>query len=247
MIDEDYIMTKFYCQANARSQKEVAIFEMLEKASDYLVETLGLQDYLKEVRIERMNGWGQTSTAYSGKFIPSKRIAKVNIRTLYGVAPRMILEVLCHELRHAVQYMQQLECLKGSYSRSTYHGPSYYNLSWEIDAREFQGVYADMVIEALGLNMEIEATTDKPIIVWDSVAQRKELEERFGCEVGFVKSRKKKDTIKYIALCQIGKKYRKLSDAAYRYVFDNQMELLNSQEVPRLMRELTESERLVGY
>ena len=240
-------MTKFYCQANARSQKEVAIFEMLEKASDYLVETLGLQNYLEEVRIERMNGWGSTDAAYAGKFIPSKRIAKVNIRTLYGVAPRLILEVLCHELRHAVQHMQQLECLKGNRSRSTYHGPSYYNLPWEIDAREFQGVYADMVIEALGLNMEIEATTDKPIIVWDSVAQRKELEERFGCEVGFVKSRKKKDTIKYIALCQIGKKYRKLSNAAYRYVFDNQMELLNSQEVPRLMRELTESERLVGY
>jgi|11BtaG_2_1085332.scaffolds.fasta_scaffold00274_10 hypothetical protein len=57
-------MAKFYCQANSRSQKEVAIFEMLEKASDYLVETLGLQDYLKEVRIERMNGCVQTRSIH---------------------------------------------------------------------------------------------------------------------------------------------------------------------------------------
>jgi hypothetical protein len=246
MRNEENNMTKFYCQANARNQEEAAIFEMLEQASNYLVEKLGLQEYLKEVRIERMNGWGKANTRYAGLYSESKRMAKVNIRTLYNVQPRKILEVLCHELRHAVQYMTDMDCIKKTYRDASRHSASWFNHPCEIDAREFQKIYADMVIEALDLDMTIHASEAEPIMVWQGKEQRAVLEAQIGSEIGFIQGTAE-NLVRYIGLNQLGKKYRRMTKAAFNYAFDNHMDIINEQEVPMMMRELSESERLNGY
>lgn len=86
----------------------------------------------------------------------------------------------------------------------------------------------------------------EPIMVWQGKEQRAVLEAQIGSEIGFIKGTAE-NLICYIGLNQLGKKYRRMTKAAFNYAFDNHMDIINEQEVPMMMRELTESERLNGY
>lgn len=131
-----------------RDATEDACVAMIENASHILSDLLNVSFKL---RMERMAGWGGSDAVHAGSYAPRTKLLKINYRNLQGQTFDRILEVLGHEVRHAVQsqhktiddipdtnFSQLNRRLSPSFIR-------YLNKPVEKDARKYQGVYADMV------------------------------------------------------------------------------------------------------
>ena len=147
-------------------QEEVAV-ELLTKAHKYLEDKLGTSTNLV---FSRECSYGHDSF-HAGFYRNDDKQVRINFRNLYGCSIATIIEVLGHEMRHAVQYKEgMLANVPGSrgrkikkikdYISGIWNGERmfvrYIDAPWEVDARAYEKVYADEAIEALGIQEEVK-------------------------------------------------------------------------------------------
>ena len=260
-------MTKLYTQAIARNSHERVMFEETMEMAEYLLDVLGLRHWLKEVRIERMNGWGSTDASYAGLYRPSQRLVKVNVRTLYGATRADCLRVLAHEMRHA--YQDKNEMFKFTGRRQTNHHSVYLSLPYEVDAREYERVYLEMFAKHKGVDLETLYKYTLPgdrETVWDYDNQVKELRNELNIpqgQIGIITGRDhdRDRTFGYITVDQINERcqylksknnrsmpaVRSMTNAAWRRAWEYCHDVIESQVLSRQMRVVTLDESLAGY
>ena len=127
-----------------RNKREVSVLELVEAASQVLESSLNLKNIT--VRVERMAGWAGADACYAGRWMHNGMV-KINFRNLYGATYRQVLEVVGHEFRHAVQTQHNL--LDKDIPDTDWAGRDnrYMNRPVEKDARKYQSVYAQLVID----------------------------------------------------------------------------------------------------
>ena len=147
-------------------QEEVAV-ELLTKAHKYLENKLGTSTNLV---FARECSYGHDSF-HAGFYRNDDKQVRINFRNLYGSSIDTIIEVLGHEIRHAVQHKEGMLAhvpgarhrnLKGinDYISGIWNGERmfvpYIKAPWEIDARKYEREYADEAIKALGIQDEVK-------------------------------------------------------------------------------------------
>ena len=147
-------------------QEEVAV-KLLTKAHKYLEDKLGTSTNLV---FSRECSYGHDSF-HAGFYRNDDKQVRINFRNLYGCSIATMIEVLGHEMRHALQHVEgMLSHVPGSrdrkikgindYVSGIWNGERkfvpYINAPWEIDARAYEKVYANEAIEALGIQEEVK-------------------------------------------------------------------------------------------
>lgn len=137
-----------------RDKKEVLQVQAIECAAKILSRLLDVDIVLQA---QRQPGWAGSDAFHAGMYVDNDKLIKINFRNLQGVSLGKIIEVLGHEFRHAVQYKLGMqhdwkgwlggEVVQTSYIASGYSTKyrAYLNRPQEIDARNYQGLYAQMV------------------------------------------------------------------------------------------------------
>lgn len=147
-------------------QEEVAV-ELLTKAHKYLEDKLGTSTNLV---FSRECSYGHDSF-HAGFYRNDDKQVRINFRNLYGVNIATMIKVLGHEMRHAVQYKEGMlsdytgvrgrnirntrDYISGIWNGEHKYVP-YIDAPWEVDARAYQGIYADEAIKALGIEEEVK-------------------------------------------------------------------------------------------
>ncbi len=146
-------------------QEEVAV-ELLTKAHKYLEDKLGTST---DLVFSRECSYGHDSF-HAGFYRNDDKQVRINFRNLYGSSIATMIEVLGHEMRHAVQYAKgMLQETGGRYrkiSKTTDYDSGIWNgerlyvryidAPWEVDARKYQSEYANEAIKALGIEEEVK-------------------------------------------------------------------------------------------
>ena len=140
-----------------RNNAEQTAIDMCIEAHKWLNKKFEVDTKLT---FSREVNWGR-DVYYAGFYLNENNEVRINIRNLYGNSIKDVLIVLGHEIRHAIQYKNKwLEKFgKESTGRNPYvngkwkgkqYFDKYFTAPWEVDAREYQTKYANMVIKALG-------------------------------------------------------------------------------------------------
>ena len=133
-----------------RDDQEQLFCDALEVATAVLVSKLDMTNKIT-LRFERMGGWGGADAVHAGSWTPSRRLVKINFRNLYGCPLETYLKVLGHEFRHAMQdlhgVMDEVPSIEYAEGSVHYYNRRYYNQPREKDARKYEGVYAQMVMD----------------------------------------------------------------------------------------------------
>jgi hypothetical protein len=208
---------KFDHKIRVRNKREQDLLDMIEEAATLLATELDLHEFVDSVRVERQTGWGGVDTFYAGKWIPSKKMVKVNLRNMTGASYERVLTVLCHEMRHAYQWKTEMFAGIRRKFRGT-HSDRYLDLPWEIDAREYAEVYVESMADRFNLSKKVSGDTMK---VWDADSQRAVIATKHKVEtheVLFQINRKLQNSIelpvKYVILKDLPKKFKKWTGAA---------------------------------
>ena len=149
-----------------KNQEEQLAKDLLIKCHDWLKKDLGVDTTLV---LSRECNWGKDAF-HAGLYTNAYKQVRINFRNLYGQPIDRMIEVLGHEMRHAVQYKEDLlqrsqydgkkirndvRYIGGTWNNQHYWG-AYKDAPWEIDARKYQRQYADKVINALGIQEEVK-------------------------------------------------------------------------------------------
>ena len=138
-----------------RDEKEIRQVNAIEIASEILVEKLGLEDFGITIQAQRQAGWAGSDAYHSGMYVNDEKLIKINFRNLYGFSLKQIITVLGHEFRHAVQYQTGLlqgyrnwtgDKVKLNKETNCNRFANYFGQDWEIDARNYQEAYAELVL-----------------------------------------------------------------------------------------------------
>jgi len=140
-----------------RNEEEQLFVNCITKGHKFLNEKLGLDSKLE---FGRTAVWGKNAH-HAGLYFHETNEVLLNFRNLYGHNMRTFLEVLGHEVRHAYQKQQgwfgDNPPKSQGYGKSRYeYGmwcgrriyDKYENLPWEIDARKYEKVYAQLIINS---------------------------------------------------------------------------------------------------
>jgi hypothetical protein len=228
-----------------RNKEEKLAVECVTKAHKWLNEKFGLDTKLT---FSREVNWGKDAW-YAGFYLFEDKEVRINIRNLYGNSIKTIIDVLGHEIRHAVQYDTKIlsdfgkkgKVHSGRYESGTWKGRrywgTYWDAPWEIDARKYQSEYADMVIKELGLEKEC-----KVMLPYGTVTVKLKDET----QTLFLEKNKKKDIHLFQAYDSKKKsnpngfcwldlkqtKYKEWNRETLRAVWNDYYDLLQSQFVP---------------
>lgn len=134
-----------------RDKLEVLQIRALEVASEILCEYLKVDVILQA---QRQAGWCGSDTFHSGMYSSGDRLIKINFRNLEGSSTKSVLTILGHEFRHAFQFQHGLyvnrKWLGEKFQPSFFHHnkryAAYLNEPIEIDARAYQEIYANIVL-----------------------------------------------------------------------------------------------------
>ena len=146
-----------------KNKEEELAKDLLIQCHDWLKKELDVDTHLV---LSRECNWGRNAF-HAGCYFNDNREVRINFRNMYGNPIDQLIEVLGHEMRHAVQYKQDLlqrsqydfvwkkrkgnRYVGGMWKNKTYSCIKYEDAPWEIDARKYQRKYADKVIKALGI------------------------------------------------------------------------------------------------
>lgn len=154
-----------YRGLKTRNWQEDTCVEVMTKCFNYLQNELGTDT---DIEFGRTAFWGKDAF-HSGVYVHRQRKQNhyvcLNFRNLYGFDFKTILEVLGHEMRHAYQdkqgwfdapensfgrrIQQKMGGVESGWWKNEYISRvAYKDLPWEIDAREYQGKYAQLCIDA---------------------------------------------------------------------------------------------------
>jgi hypothetical protein len=145
-----------------RNQEEQMMVETLTLAHDALNKELGVNTTLS---FQRECNWGKDAR-HAGLYYGRTKEIKLNFRNMYGATLSQLLEVLGHEMRHAVQDLNGWHMLstdgKGKGKNPMISGSwkgqhmwvRYMDAPWEVDARDFEKPYAELAVKLLNLTTE---------------------------------------------------------------------------------------------
>lgn len=146
-----------------RNEQEQLAFDTMIAAHKVLCEQLNVST---DLTFQRECNWGKN--ARHAGWYSSEKLVALNFRNMYGATISDLLEVLGHEMRHAVQHdkgwLGKLHSAgKGCNPKRTIVGTwkgermyvPYIDSPWEIDARAHEEAYAKIAIKELGLSDEI--------------------------------------------------------------------------------------------
>ena len=232
---------------NPRNDLERMQVRAIEVASEILCEALGVEITLQA---QRQPGWAGSDAFHCGMYVYRDKhgkidnTLKINFRNLTGSSTRTVLMVLGHEFRHAVQHQKEGFYDKTRFSRQ-WIGPahpldakpnharqSYWNDPCEIDARAFQGQYADLVI-----NHPKFAEFKDSLNIEGNVPMKKDMDATYA-KYGITRAETQlfapsKELTCYVTLSQIGAK--KFSPKVCRSVWSDHRELMMSQPFEYVM------------
>ena len=129
-----------------RNQQEQLAVDTIIKAHKWLCNELNLTTSLT---FQRECNWGKNAK-HAGWHRSKDNLIALNFRNMYGATIKDLLEVLSHEIRHAVQtkkgYLKNFDSVPGvKYLRGTWKGEDvftfYDNAPWEVDARKYEKPY----------------------------------------------------------------------------------------------------------
>ena len=218
---------KFDHKIRVRNKREQDLLDMIEEAANLLATELDLHDFVDSVRVERQTGWGGGDTFYAGKWMPSKKMVKVNLRNMIGCTYETVLGVLCHEMRHAYQWKTEMFTKIRWNFRTGSHHDRYLDLPWEIDARNYAEVYVESLADRFNLTKKVSGETMK---VWDDKGQRKSIAKKHKVDIQdvlFFIPRKRVGQnditvpVKYALLSDVPKKFKKWTAKAKSYANDS--------------------------
>lgn len=140
-----------------RTTAEVRLVQALEVATTILEEALGVEVCLQA---QRQAGWAGADAWHAGMYChesrDDERLVKVNFRNLEGRSTYEVLQVLGHEMRHALQHkngwFDQYRRWVGPAVEYTgvrtkdLRYRAWFSKPQEVDARNFEKTYADLVI-----------------------------------------------------------------------------------------------------
>jgi len=141
----------------ARNATETQIMEITTRCHDWLAKELDLESNMSFGRVAVYG----SNASYVGTWRNTQRKSLLNFRNLYGASVRDMIQTIGHEARHSMQYRDGTLKQNGKKNRivdgekiisriwegETWTGP-YIDAPWEIDARAFQGEYAQMIIDS---------------------------------------------------------------------------------------------------
>lgn len=228
-----------------RNKEEKLAVECVIKAHKWFNEKFGLDTNLT---FSREVNWGKDAW-YAGYYLFEDKEVRINIRNLYGNSIKTILDVLGHEIRHAIQYDKKMlssfgkrgKVHSGTYESGDWRGErywgSYWEAPWEKDARKYQSKYADMVIKELGLeeyckvNLPYGSVTvklrEETIEAFDKKNKNKNV-ARFQA----YDSKKKSNPDGFCWLDLKQTKYKEWNKQSFRDVWNDYYDLMQSQFVP---------------
>ena len=203
-----------------------------------------------ELVVQRQAGWAGSDAWHVGmfKYWPSRdvREVKINLRNLEMVSLKLIIVVLAHEMRHAFQNahgMTRSVCAKlhenapiTNFKDKRY--TAWFNRAEEIDARAFEGAYAQVIFnDPRFAKFNIDEQVQLPMVVDAAATEAKY--HRDGDEIfKFVFERKRgKEEVFFMYASQFGAK--RITKAVRQTAFTTHLELLKSQKIEPVMRELT--------
>lgn len=143
-------------------EEELAV-ETMKAAHAWLNQKLNVNT---DLVFQRECNWGRDAK-HAGWYRSSEKLVALNFRNMYGASVKDLLEVLAHEMRHAVQDAKGWHKLHSGgkgYSRKrlirgNWKGENmlvpYYDAPWEVDARKYESIYSNQVIEALDIPQNI--------------------------------------------------------------------------------------------
>ena len=211
-----------------RDKKELLAKELLIKCHDWLKKDLKVDTNLV---LSRECNWGKNAF-HAGCYIDDNKEVRMNFRNFSGASIYDFLEVLGHEMRHAVQYKKGLVSrtrLDGHVTRNSKRFVSgnwkgqhlwrvaYVDAPWEVDARKYQAKYADKVIKALGItNEQLNVTTEMSIennsdqkATWANLRKKYKQDSYIALSNTWLQDKKKKQGggITYVLKSDLPKKF----------------------------------------
>lgn len=146
-----------------RNEQEQLAVNVMTEAHEYFNKVFQLNTTLT---FQRECNWGKDAK-HAGWYQYRNNLVALNFRNMYGATIQDLLEVLAHEMRHAVQYdyewLTNFNTKPGSkYVSGTWKGEymmvKYEDAPWEVDARAHEKPYSQEVIEALNISQEVLQT-----------------------------------------------------------------------------------------
>lgn len=140
----------------AKSPEERLAIQMIKDCHCFLEKKLKIETNLliDKVKLAKKH----PNSDARGIWFPEKQTVVINMFHLKGCQIKECIEVLGHEMRHALQYKRKwlIRSKKDNevnyWKGKKYLLTLYYKQPWEIDARKWEKKYSDMAIDSLGLH-----------------------------------------------------------------------------------------------
>jgi len=143
----------FLHKIKIRNNWEREIIKAIELGTQILVEKLKLNNIT--LTIQRQPGWAGSSTYHVGYYSKNKNLIKINLRNLEWASLKIIMLVLSHEIRHCVQYQNNVcDDITSSIPPNNMKN-SYWNKPIEKDARKYQEIYSEIIFNDKRFNFNI--------------------------------------------------------------------------------------------
>lgn len=221
-----------------QNAQEERLLKAIEAAAIILEDRLNLKDRNLTLQAQRQAGWAGADAFHAGMYQDEERLIKINFRNLYGAKLSTIITVLAHEFRHSVQYATSI--YDGyRWNNQIIVERDYFNKPQEIDARQFQDQYAQIVFNdarwAEFVN-DLDLTTGQTIYKCDWTATYAQTGfDREGIKLFRLKNEPEKTF--WMHHSQIGEK--KWTKKLQQSVFEDYLDALKTQELVKVMTPVT--------
>ena len=134
----------------AKVAEEKITLQTLKDCHEFLETKLGVKTSLYLVKEKK------TPKNQMGAYNPKLNAVLINFHWLKGSTIQHSINILSHEMRHAVQYKNKwIKDINGKtdigYWKGKKYNVGYYDSPWEIDARKYEDKYAKLAIDSLNL------------------------------------------------------------------------------------------------
>jgi hypothetical protein len=134
----------------AKTAEQKLALETLKQCHSFLEKKLGVETNLYLINDKRKK-YANTHGIYNAE----TNMVVINLATLKHKSIKDSIDVLSHEMRHALQYknkwLKPNKKGEGSYWKGKLYNVEYENRPWEKDAFNWESKYSNMAISSLSL------------------------------------------------------------------------------------------------
>jgi hypothetical protein len=144
--------TQIYAYRAKTAEHKISL-QVLKDCHAFLENKLGVKTSLYLVK--------EKKTSQLGAFNPKLNAILINFHWLKGSTIQHSINILSHEMRHAVQYKNKwikdfIGKTDTGYWKGKKYDVGYYDSPWEIDARKYEDKYAKSAIDSLNLKRKLK-------------------------------------------------------------------------------------------